>query len=652
MPCPRPADAIHLPAPRLRRLVFFAAVLATTAWGVALMLDVLSVNGMTALELSILVLFAITFAWISIAFWTAVAGFVLQLLGRDPLSLAPLAARWSPDTALSTRTAIVMPVYNEDTARVLAGLEATYRDLQSTGRGASFDFYLLSDTNDPAIAAIEQDAWQALRRRLNGDSRVYYRRRARNEGRKAGNIAEFCRRWGEYYDCMVVLDADSIMTGRALVRLALAMQSNPSAGIIQTVPIPVRQETLFGRFSQFGASLYSPMLATGQSFWQVDVANYWGHNAILRVQAFIEHCGLPELPGRPPLGGEILSHDFVEAALVRRGGWDVYLVPELEGSFEEMPGNVLDYAKRDRRWSEGNLQHMRLLTAHGLHPLSRLHFLLGAFAYACSFFWLLMLGLGTVDAVGRALTVHEFFHFGNQLFPNWPVARVREMFLLMGIVIAMLVLPKVMGVLLCLFQPQRRRSFGGGARVVSSACLELAFSVLLAPVTMSFHAYFVACILCGRRVTWDPQARNSRALPWREVLRSTWVATLGGLAWALGTWWVAPIFFWALTPVLIGLILAAPLVAVSSRPGPGQSLRRSGIFLTAQETDPPQVLSDVERLLLEPLPVAPAGGADLALALPPDLPCSMPAQRLDSGPRWNRGGAWVAGRRAAFQRRT
>jgi membrane glycosyltransferase len=320
MPCPSHADTIRLPARRLRRLVFFSAVLATSALGVTLMLDILSVNGMTAMELGILVLFTITFAWISIAFWTAVAGFVLQLLGRDPLSLAPLAARWNPATALSTRTAVVMPVYNEDTARVLAGFEATYQDLQSTGRGASFDFYLLSDTTDPAIAAIEQEAWRALHGRLNGDSRIYYRRRARNEGRKAGNIAEFCRRWGEYYDYMVVLDADSIMTGRTLVRLALAMQSNPSAAIIQTVPIPVRQETLFGRFSQFAASLYSPMLATGQSFWQMDVANYWGHNAILRVQAFIDHCGLPELPGRPPLGGEILSHDFVEAALVRSAG--------------------------------------------------------------------------------------------------------------------------------------------------------------------------------------------------------------------------------------------------------------------------------------------------------------------------------------------
>lgn len=665
MPCPRqatrtsarnvrsPGDSIRVPAPRLRRMAFFAAVLATTAGGVDLMLEILSASGTTVLELSILVLFTITFAWIAIAFWSAVAGFLLQLLRRDPLTLRRAPRRWDPTSPLLARTAIVMPIYNEDSARVLAGLEATYLDLQATGKGAAFDFYLLSDSNDPDIVAAEEKAWRALQQRLRGDSQIYYRRRTRNEGRKAGNIAEFCRRWGAYYDYMVVLDADSVMTGTALVRLALAMQTNPTAGIIQTVPIPVRQETMFGRFAQFAASLYSPMLATGQSFWQGGVANYWGHNAILRVQAFIEHCGLPDLPGKPPLGGEILSHDFVEAALIRRGGWDVFLLPELEGSFEEMPGNVLDYAKRDRRWAEGNLQHMRLLLAHGLHPLNRLHFLMGAFAYACSFFWLLMLCLGTVDAMGRALTVHEFFHSGYQLFPSWPVAKVEEMMVLLGVVIGMLVLPKVMGVLLCLIQPERRRAFGGTVRVVSSACIELAFSVLLAPVTMSFHAYFVACILCGRRVTWGPQSRDGRELPWSEVLRSTWVASLGGLLWAIGTWWVAPIFFWALTPVLVGLVLAAPLVAWSSRPGVGQRLRRWGIFLAAQEIDPLPVLADVDRLLSRPAPAAPGVAAALVPALPPDLPRSMPAQRLDTGPRWNRATEWVAGGRpTAIQRRT
>lgn len=648
MPCPKiaktgPAErAMWLPALRLRRWTFFALVLASTALGVDLMLEILRTGGMTLLELSILALFALTFAWIAIAFWTAVAGFVLQLAGRDPLTLGRSSRRGAPDAPLENRIAVVMPVYNEDVARVMAGLEATYRDLQATGKGAAFDFYLLSDSNEEGIAAAEEAAWHALHQRLrDGNSRLHYRRRPRNEGRKAGNIAEFCRRWGAYYECMVTLDADSIMTGDTLVRLAAAMEANPSAGMIQTVPIPVRQQTPFGRFVQFGANLYSPMLATGLSFWQAETANYWGHNAILRVRPFTELCGLPELPGQPPLGGEILSHDFVEAALMRRGGWAVYLLPEVEGSYEEMPGNVLDFAKRDRRWTEGNLQHLRLLNAHGLHPLSRLHFLLGAFAYACSFFWLLMLGLGTVDALGRALTVHEFFHSGYQLFPTWPVAKVEEILLLLGVVIGMLVLPKVMGILLCLLDASRRRAFGGALRVTTSALLELLFSVLLAPVMMSFHAYFVANILCGRKVTWGPQARNGRRLSWREVLRSTWVLTASGVAWGVVTWWLAPIYFWALTPVLAGLILAAPLVAWSSRNGAGAALRRCGIFRTPHEAGPRPVLARLDALMLQSAPALAATASDSADAaqLPPDLPRSMPVQRLDAGPHWNQAAA-------------
>jgi membrane glycosyltransferase len=648
MPCPECAEktradgVIRLPAMRLRRWVFFVLVLASTGFGVNLMLDILSAGGMTLLESSILVLFAVTFAWIAISFWTAVAGFILQLASRDPLTLGRSFRRGDPTAPLTSRTAVVMPVYNEDVARVIAGLESTWRDLQATGQGAAFDFYLLSDSSDPTIAAAEETAWRALQQQLVGGSRLYYRRRRRNEGRKAGNIAEFCHRWGAYYECMVTLDADSIMTGDAIVRMAAAMEANPSAGMIQTVPIPVRQETMFGRFVQFGANLYSPMLATGLSFWQGDAANYWGHNAIIRVQAFTEHCGLPELPGRPPLGGEILSHDFVEAALIRRGGWAVYLLPELKGSFEEMPANVLDFAKRDRRWTEGNLQHVRLLNAHGLHPLNRLHFLLGAFAYACSFFWLLMLGLGTVDALGRALTVHEFFHSGYQLFPDWPVAKVEEILLLLGVVIGMLVLPKVFGVLLCLVRAPRRRAFGGAIRVIASAIFELFFSVLLAPVMMSFHAWFVATILSGHNITWGPQARNGRRLSWREVLRNTWILTACGLAWGLATWWLSPIFFWALTPVLVGLILAGPLVAWSSRDWIGGLLRRCGIFLTPQETGAPPVLDDVELLLNRSRPTVALDKPGTQLMLLPDFPRPMPAQRLDSGPRWNHAVAGLA----------
>ena len=373
--------SIPLPLVRLRRWLFFGLVAGTTLIGIGMMLDIVGGNGITALEVVILALFAATFSWITIAFWNAVIGFVLRVLRRDPLSLERAPAARNRDGPIVSRTALVMPVHNEAPARIMSGLAAMLRSLARTGHGDQFDVYLLSDTTDPTIARAEEAAWTTLRQRLGRPAGVYYRHRAANLGRKAGNIADFCLRWGSHYDFMVVLDADSIMCGSAVVELVRTMEANPRAGLIQTVPVPARRTTLFGRLLQFAGCLYSPMLATGQSFWQTDAANYWGHNAIVRVGAFAEHCRLPVLPGSPPLGGAILSHDFVEAALMRRAGWQVYLLPSVGGSYEEVPDNILDYAKRDRRWTQGSLQHLRLLPARGLHAMNRLHFLLGAMGY-------------------------------------------------------------------------------------------------------------------------------------------------------------------------------------------------------------------------------------------------------------------------------
>lgn len=493
----------------LRRGVFFALVLALTSYGIYLMYGVLLANGMTLLEFSILLLFSVTFAWISIAFCSASTGFVLNLLNLDPLSPGKRYREFSASDGLHTRTAVVMPVYNEEPSRVIAGLEAVYTDLELTGEGSAFDFYLLSDSTDPEIAAAEETQLSGMKQRLSGGSaRIFYRRRKSNTGRKAGNIADFCCRWGAYYDYMVVLDADSVMAGRTLNRLVMSMQTNPDAGIIQTVPIPVRRRTVFGRFLQFASALYSPMISAGMCFWQAETSNYWGHNAIIRVKAFLENCGLPELSGEPPLGGEILSHDFVEAALMRRGGWHTYMISDLGGSYEEVPANILDYAKRDRRWVEGNLQHIRLLNAYGLHPLNRLYFALGALAYCSSLLWLLMLILSTVDAVARAVTKPVYFGSSYQLFPDWPVSRADDIFSLLGIVVAMLIVPKIMGVVICLTDKNKRSEFGGTLRLLLSSFVEMIFAVLVAPLMMCFHALFVIRVLSGRNIKWEPQNRG------------------------------------------------------------------------------------------------------------------------------------------------
>ncbi|MGB3611008.1 MAG: glucans biosynthesis glucosyltransferase MdoH [Cellvibrio sp.] len=621
----QPDNSIRLPGESIRRPIFYTLVLATTAAGVGIMFNILAANNLMPLEAVLLFLFSITFGWITISFWSAVCGFVLQITQRDPLSLKKLDLDRYRRQPIVTRTAVVMPVYNEDTHRVIAGFEATLRSLAATGEVEHFDFYLLSDTTNPDVAQAELDAWQGLCERLGElSSRVFYRRREKNIARKVGNLADFCRRWGSNYEHMIVLDADSVMTGDCLLQMTRAMQANPRAGLIQTVPIPVRQATFFGRFVQFAAVLYSPMLATGLAFWQTNAANYWGHNAIIRVRPFIDYCGLPTLPGKAPFGGEILSHDFVEAAMLRRAGWDVFLLADLEGSYEEVPCNIIDYAKRDRRWVQGNIQHLGLLDIAGLHPVSRLHFLLGAVAYISSLIWLAMLALSTTDAVIRAINSNVYFTETYQLFPDWPIAKTGLIIALISLTVTLLLLPKIMGVIVAIVH--RNAAFGGTWAIIKGAFIETLFAILIAPIMMAFHAYFVVSVILGFKVNWDAQEREGRLLPWSEAVARTWRTTMVAIAWGAVTYIYAPIFFWWLMPILTGLVLSAPIVRYSSSPSMGKWLRRQHVFLCPSETEDDPVLQDMERLLEQktsPLP-KPA----IAPVLPPDNWTDMREQNL------------------------
>lgn len=622
-------NSVQVPGRALRGLLFLCVVVATTVVGVAIMFNILAANTLLPLEAVLLLLFSITFGWITTAFWSAVCGFVLQMLQRDPLTLKRLAPNHYRHQTIAIRTAIVMPVYNEETHRVISGFEATLRSLEATGELSHFDFYLLSDTTDPAVAQQELDAWQRLSERLGNLSRhTFYRRREKNIGRKVGNLMDFCQRWGSNYTCMVVLDADSIMSGDCLLQMVRAMQANPRAGLIQTVPIPVRQTTFFGRFVQFAAVLYSPMLATGLSFWQTNTANYWGHNAIIRVRAFIDYCGLPSLPGKAPFGGDILSHDFVEAAMLRRAGWDVFLLADIEGSYEEVPCNIIDYAKRDRRWVQGNIQHLGLLNIAGLHPINRLHFMLGAIAYISSLIWLAMLVLSTADAVIRAINSNVYFTDTYQLFPDWPIAKTGLIVALISLTLALLLLPKIMGIIVAI--THRNADFGGTWAIVKGAFIETLFAILIAPVMMAFHAYFVISVFLGFKVNWDSQEREGRLLPWKEAFARTSRTTVTALIWGAVTLYYAPIFFWWLTPILTGLVLSAPIARYSSSLYLGKLMQRNNIFLSPSETRPDPVLRDLQQRL-ESKPDSPAAPA-LAPTLPPDNWTEMREQNLTQLP--------------------
>jgi membrane glycosyltransferase len=583
-----------------RRLVFYLLTLSTTLAALALLAGVFQADdGLTPLECLLLALYGLLFIWVSAFFWTAVIGFLICLRGRDPQSInasLPPEPSVRRHTARDFKTAVVMPICNEQPERIFAAVQAMYRSLLETGIAEQFEFFLLSDTSCPDLWIQEEVLWHATCRKLAAEGRIHYRNRPRAAGRKSGNIADFCVRWGGRYRYMIVLDADSLMAGSTMARLVALMERNPDAGLIQTVPMPVGNESLFSRILQFASNMNGRMYAAGFHFWQRSEANYWGHNAIIRVKAFTDCCGLPELPGREPLGGEILSHDFVEAALLRRAGWKVWLAYDVEDSYEEIPPTLGDYARRDRRWCQGNLQHARLILARGFNSFTRLHFLMGVMSYLASPLWLLFLILAGWQAFFQSRQRTVYF-FGENITPSWPVSYQVEMTTVLLVTLALLFLPKLLGIVLMARDPERCRHYGGIAKVNASVLLETLFSTLLAPVLMLFQTRFVAEILLRRDVGWRPQRRGDHRTSVGEALHlHGWqmliAITLGSIAL-----WLVPNFFWWSSPVFLGLTLVIPLSILSSSAALGRLAKRRGLFLIPCETQPSQIL----RLFAESL---------------------------------------------------
>jgi len=569
----------------VRRSVFTILALAqAAAFAYYMTTRVLPYHGEQPLELAILSLSTILFAWVSLGFWTALSGVLLLVFGADRYAITRSAAR-VPTIPADARTAVIMPVRNENVARVFAGLRATYESVVSAGVLAHFDFFVLSDSSDPDAVTGERHAWLNLCTAVGGFGHVFYRWRRHRIKRKSGNVADFCRRWGSQYRYMVVLDADSIMSGECLATLVRLMEANPGAGIIQTAPQAAGRETLYARVQQFATRVYGPLFTAGLHFWQLGESYYWGHNAIIRIAPFIRHCALGRLPGRGPLSGEILSHDFVEAALMRRAGWKVWMAYDLPGSYEEMPPNLLDELKRDRRWCQGNLINSRLFLWQGLNPAHRAVFMTGIMAYVSAPLWLLSLTLSTAFIVWQTVIGPQYFVQPRQLFPIWPEWDINSVIGFAAATGLVLFLPKILAAALVIARGSR--PFGGPVRVTLSLLIELVLSALLAPVRMLFHTQFVTAALTGLGVNWKSPPREDAETTWTEATRRHGAHTVLGLLWGVGVYRLEPSYFWWMVPVLGALALSIPLSVFSSRVSLGRALRRVKLFLIPEETAPP-----------------------------------------------------------------
>lgn len=575
----------------IRRFLVIAGAVLMTVVGGRQMYLVLNGSGQSVLGWAVLILFVVLFAWIALAFTSALAGLV-EMIARRRGAQDQAGALPAP----SIRTAVLMPCYNEHPGRIAAGLQATYESLEATGRLDRFDFFILSDTTDPDIWIAEEASFLALRERTGGEGRIFYRRRTKNTERKAGNIADWVRRFGGAYPLMLILDADSVMEGATIVRLAAMMEEEPGTGLIQTLPVIVNATTLFARLQQFAGRVYGPLIAHGIASWHGTEGNYWGHNAIIRTRAFAEQAGLPLLPGPTPFGGHILSHDFVEAALIRRGGWAVRMVPELPGSFEEGPPSLTDVAVRDRRWCQGNLQHAAVLPTRNLHWVSRLHLLMGIGSYVMSPLWLIFLLFGVLISLQARFVRPEYFGDERMLFPNWPRVDPVLAQQLFGATMAVLLAPKLMALIVLLCDPEMRRASGGSGRAFAGVLIETLLGGMIAPIAMLIQSSAVAGILLGRDSGWSAQRRDDGAVPASVVIAGYWRYTLFGLVLAGAAYAVStPLFLW-MTPVLAGLGLAVPLVLLTSSRRAGRALARIGLLRTPEEIAPPPTLQRAATL--------------------------------------------------------
>ncbi|MEL6683239.1 MAG: glucans biosynthesis glucosyltransferase MdoH [Pseudomonadota bacterium] len=527
--------------------IFLTAMLTLT------IVNWLSLDGLTVLEGLVVALIALTFIWVSLSVSTV-------LLGLTKRVLYPCFTQHTKGRGAAQDIALLMPIYNEVPWEVFGNASAMLLELAQGQSKDRYTLFILSDTTDPEIAEQEHKAFMALKAGAPQGFDVFYRRRAENTDKKTGNLTDWIQNWGAEYEAMLVLDADSLMSGAAIRQLAHELSAHPEAGLIQSFPHLIGAETLFGRMQQFSNAVYGWLLAEGLAVWAQSEGNYWGHNAIIRTRAFADSARLPYMRGHRGRQDLILSHDFVEAGMLRRAGWAVRFLPRAGGSFEETPQTLIDYALRDRRWCQGNLQHLRILTVRGFHPVSRFHLLQGAVAFLLSPAWFVVILIWSLIGAMPENTV-SYFNSANPLQPIWPDAEPVDGLLVLLFIYAMLLMPKIIGTCALSFRGRTRADYGGWHNLVGTALIEILCSILYAPVMMVQQTIAVIYALFGWSRSWVPQNRSGVGYSWGQIFRFHIVETVTGIIMVSGiltgemSLWLAPIAF--------SLVLAVPLSKLS-----------------------------------------------------------------------------------------
>ena len=565
-----------------RRLLVLFLNLATYIAFSATLIVFLGQTGWGLLEMAILGCFLIFLPWTVLGFWNALIGFYLLHGSRSGIyQVAPFLVEADSDKPLRLKTAIVMTLRNEDPARAFARLHVINESLELTGEAGQFAFFVLSDSDNSDIVAREQALFTAWKGIVTRPDSLNYRRRLQNTGFKAGNIVDFCERWGHEYAYMLTLDADSLMDGETIVRMVRILQAYPKLGILQSLVVGAPARSPFARLFQFGMRAGMRAYTMGQAWWTADCGPYWGHNAMVRVAAFSEHCHLPDLSGKAPFGGPILSHDQVEAALMRKGGFEVRVLPLETGSYEDNPTNVIEFLRRDARWCQGNLQYLKLLFLEGLLPVSR---------FQLCWAILMFLGLPAFVLIQPLIVLKAIQWQYETDIVIWPAVVLYVTFLLASLA------PKLVGYLDVILTHDLLRHYGGLKRFGFGVLIELKFSFLLGAVTTVSTSLFMTGLLIGKSLKWTAQVRDAGRINLWDALWRFWPQTLFGLVLFFYALPVSPLLVILSLPLTSGFLFAIPFAILSAKPEWGFKMRATGLGAIPEEIDPPQVLEALSFL--------------------------------------------------------